>query len=66
MNLKWTDIGDIAIELNEKYPDIDPQWVNFMDLKQCICDLDIFDDNPNGCNERILEAIQASWIDEKD
>ena len=66
MSLKWTDIGDIAIELNEKYPGIDPQWVNFMDLKQWVCDLDIFDDNPNSCNERILEAIQANWIDEKD
>ncbi len=65
MHLKWTDVEDIAIELNEKYPDIDPQWVSFVCLRQWICDLETFSDDPERCNERILEAIQASWIDEK-
>lgn len=66
MHLHWTDIQDIAIALDAQHPDVDPQWVNFVDLKQWVCDLEAFDDNPDGCNERILEAIQANWIDEKD
>ena len=66
MNLKWTDVEDIAIELCEQYPDTDPQWVNFVDLKRWVCDLEYFSDDPARCNERILEAIQSAWIKEKD
>jgi FeS assembly protein IscX len=31
-NLEWLDVGDIAIELYENFPDIDPQWISFPDL----------------------------------
>jgi len=64
MNLKWTDTQDIAIELYEKFPDIEPQYVNFPDMHRWICELDGFDDEPNHSNEKILEAIQTAWIDE--
>ncbi|MCK5720494.1 MAG: Fe-S cluster assembly protein IscX [Thiomargarita sp.] len=64
MNLKWTDIQDIAIELCEKYPDIEPQYVSFPNLHKWICALDGFDDVSNHSNEKILEAIQQTWIDE--
>ncbi|WP_069472693.1 Fe-S cluster assembly protein IscX [Candidatus Marithrix sp. Canyon 246] len=64
MSLKWTDTLDIAIELYEKYPDIDPQYVNFPDLHKWICELEDFDDNPEASGEKILEAIQMAWIDE--
>jgi FeS assembly protein IscX len=30
--MKWTDINDIAIELSEAHPDVDPTKVNFVDL----------------------------------
>ena len=66
MHLKWTDVTDIAIALYEQYPDVDPQWINFVDLKQYVCALQDFQDDPDRCNERILEAIQAHWIQEKD
>ncbi len=66
MSLKWTDTLDIAIELDEKHPDVDPQYIRFTDLHQWVCDLDDFDDNPEASNEKILEAIQMTWIDEKD
>ena len=64
MALKWTDSIDIAIELTDKYPEVDPQYIRYTDLHQWICELDDFDDNPEASNERILEAIQMAWIDE--
>jgi FeS assembly protein IscX len=64
MSLKWEDSLDIAIELYEKYPDVDPQYIRFTDLHKWICDLDGFDDDPERSNEKILEAIQMNWIDE--
>tara|TARA_Y100000768_G_C23714958_1_gene557580 strand:- start:369 stop:566 length:198 start_codon:yes stop_codon:yes gene_type:complete len=65
MTLKWTDSLDIAIELDEKYPDIDPQHIRFTDLHKWICELDNFEDDPEKSNEKILEAIQMCWIEEK-
>jgi len=64
MSLKWTDTLDIAIELSEKFPDIDPRVIRFTDLHQWICDIDGFDDDPEKSGERILEAIQMAWIEE--
>ncbi|MFW2373483.1 MAG: Fe-S cluster assembly protein IscX [Gammaproteobacteria bacterium] len=66
MNLKWTDSLDIAIALDEAHPDVDPQYIRFTDLHQWVCDLDEFDDEPENSNEKILEAIQMNWIEEKD
>lgn len=65
MRLKWTDIQDIAIELHEKYPEIDPQYVSFTDLYSWILELAYFDDDPKQCGEKILEAIQSAWIEER-
>ena len=64
MALKWTDSLDIAIELDEKYPDIDPLHIRFTDLHKWICELDNFEDDPEKSNEKILEAIQMYWIEE--
>ncbi|EIJ41002.1 FeS assembly protein IscX [Beggiatoa alba B18LD] len=64
MSLKWTDVQEIAIQLAEQHADIDPQYVNFMDLHQWVCQLEAFDDDPEKSNEKILEAIQALWIEE--
>ncbi len=63
--LKWTDTLEIAIELNDNLPDIDPKYVRYTDLHGWICDLENFDDDPNKSNEKILEAIQMAWIEEK-
>ena len=65
MSLKWTDSLDIAIDLSEKYPDIDPKYIRFTDLHKWIIELENFDDNPDNSNEKILEAIQMNWIEEK-
>ena len=53
-DLYWQDIIDIAIELSENFEEIDPQWISFPDLHQKICNLDNFEDDPNGSNEKIL------------
>ncbi|MCW9023957.1 MAG: Fe-S cluster assembly protein IscX [Gammaproteobacteria bacterium] len=66
MSLKWTDTLDIAISLDEAHPDTDPQYVRFTDLHSWVCALDEFDDDPEHSSEKILEAIQMAWIDEKD
>ncbi len=65
MTLKWVNSFDIAIALDEKYPDIDPKTIRYTDLHQWICELDDFDDDPSRSNEKILEAIQMAWIEEK-
>ncbi|MFV2004013.1 MAG: Fe-S cluster assembly protein IscX [Gammaproteobacteria bacterium] len=66
MSLKWVDTLDIAIELDEKFPDVDPKFVNFVDLRQWVLDLEDFDDDPDHSGERILEAIQLAWMQEKE
>ena len=64
MKLDWLDVLDIAIELCEIYPDIDPQWISFPDLHKKVCNLDDFIGEPDKSNEKILEAIQSHWIEE--
>lgn len=64
--MKWTDSRDIAIQLAEQYPEIDPKMVRFTDLHQWIMALDGFSDQPNNSNEKILEAIILFWMDEVD
>lgn len=66
MSLNWTDSLDIAIALDEAHPDVDPQYVRFTDLHQWVCDLDEFEGDPEASSEKILEAIQMNWIEEKD
>jgi len=65
MILKWVDSLEIAIELDEAHPDVDPKFVNFVELRQWVMDLEDFDDDPEHSGERILEAIQLAWIEEK-
>ena len=66
MSIKWTDITEIAILLEEKYPDKDNINLRFTDLHNWILNLEGFDDSPGNSNEKILEAIQMAWIDERD
>lgn len=64
--MRWSDIQDIAIELEEKHPQADNVNLRFTDLRKWVVELDDFDDDPEGCNEKILEAIQMAWIEERD
>jgi len=62
--MKWTDSREIAIALAEKFPDADPNKINFVDLYKWILTLEGFSDDPKRCGEKILEAIQMAWIEE--
>ena len=62
--MKWTDSLDIAIELSEAHPEIDPRTIRFTDLHRWVMELPDFDDNLEHSGEKILEAIQMAWIDE--
>ena len=64
--MHWTDIDDIAIELVEAHPGVNPLTVNFVDLRNWVMALPGFEDDPDRCGEKILEAIQAAWIRERD
>ncbi|MDR3351934.1 MAG: Fe-S cluster assembly protein IscX [Zoogloeaceae bacterium] len=62
--MKWTDLQEIAFQLVERHPEQDPARVNFVDLRNWVLALPEFDDDPAHCGEKILEAIQQTWIDE--
>lgn len=66
MGLKWVDSLDIAIELDEGHPDVDPKQVRFTELRDWVLALEDFDDNPEHSGEKILEAIQMAWIEERE
>ena len=64
--MRWTDTLEIAIALADAYPDAKPLEIRFTQLHQMICGLEGFDDDPEGSNERVLEAVLTSWLEELD
>lgn len=64
--MRWTDVNDIAIALDEAHPDADVVNLRFTDLHRWVCGLAGFADDPKRSNEKILEAIQQAWIAERD
>jgi FeS assembly protein IscX len=65
MGLRWTDVQDIAIELEDAHPEADVVNLRFTDLHRWVMELPGFEDDPNRSNEKILEAIQMAWIAER-
>jgi len=63
--ISWTDSLDIAISLEDAHPDIDPITINFVELRELVIALEDFEEGDTQCGEKILEAIQMCWIDEK-
>lgn len=64
--MRWTDIQDIAIALEEHHPDADNVNLRFTDLRAWVLALPGFNDSADKCNEKILEAIQSSWLEERE
>lgn len=62
--MKWTDVQQIAEELYDLHPDVDPKTIRFVDLHNYVVELDGFDDDHRHGGEKVLEAIQQAWIDE--
>jgi len=63
--ISWTDSLEIAISLEDTHPDIDPITINFVELRELVIALEDFYEGDTQCGEKILEAIQMCWIDEK-
>lgn len=66
MGFKWIDVIDIAIGLEEAHPEVDVVNLRFTDLHKWVRELPEFDDDPEQSSEKILEAIQMSWLDERE
>lgn len=62
--MKWSDVTQVAEALYDKYPDIDPLTIRFTDLHNWVVGLEEFDDDHTRGGEKVLEAIQAAWIEE--
>jgi FeS assembly protein IscX len=66
VELSWTDVHEIGYRLFEAHPDVDPLTVRFTDLHRWVTELDGFTADPKASNEKVLEAIQMAWLDERD
>ena len=62
--IMWSDAEEIGIQLQEKFPDLDPLTVRFTDLHKYVIALEGFADDPAKSNEGRLEAIQMAWHEE--
>jgi FeS assembly protein IscX len=62
--IEWTDSEEIGIQLQEKFPELDPYTVRFTDLRQYVMGIPGFVGDPAKSNEGILEAIQTAWHEE--
>jgi FeS assembly protein IscX len=62
--MMWTDAEEIGIQLQEKFPDLDPLKVRFTELLTYVTALEGFADDPAKSNESRLEAIQMAWYEE--
>ncbi len=66
MSLRWTDVHEIAIKLEDAHPDVDVVNLRFTDLWKWVREIPEFDDEPERSNEKILEAIQMAWLEERE
>ena len=66
MALTWVDAEDIAAELVEVHPDVDPLTVRFTDLRRWVIELPDFKDDPMASSEGKLERIQMAWVAERE
>ena len=66
MKLKWTDVHEIGYQLAQAHPDTDPMTVRFTALHKLVRELPEFDDDLKHSNEKILEAIQMAWLEERE
>lgn len=62
--MDWNDAEEIGIQLQEKFPELDPLTVRFTDLHGYVTALEGFTGDPQKSNEGKLEAIQMAWHEE--
>jgi FeS assembly protein IscX len=62
----WLETEYIGELLHEHYPERDPLRIGFLELKKLVMGLPGFVERPgHHVNEKILEHIQAAWIEER-
>lgn len=62
----WLEVDRIAEELADAHPGVDPIGIKFVELRRMVEQIPGFSPDPaHPVNERILEAIQMSWLGEK-
>ncbi len=64
MKWTWRDIDEIAVDLAERHPTLDPLSLSLQDVKTLVLGLTTFNDEPDAVTQSILESIQAAWYDE--
>jgi len=63
----WTDVEEIALRLCAEHPEVDPLTVRFTALRALVEGLEGFAPPANQhVNEKILEAIQGAWHEERE
>ena len=62
--IDWKDAAEIGIQLQEKFPEMDPYAVRFTDLHKYVTELPGFTGDPLKSTEPQLEAIQNAWYEE--
>lgn len=63
--ISWTDTEEIGFRLLEAHPGTDPLTVRFTDLRDLVMALPGFVGTVEHCGEKILEAIQMAWLEER-
>ncbi len=63
--LGWKDFREIAEELYDANPELDPLTLRFTELHDMVCALPDFRDDPEKSTEPVLEAILQAWLDER-
>ncbi len=62
--ITWDDAEEIGIQLQEKYPHLDPLQTRFTELHKYVTGLAGFAGDPSKSTESKLEAIQMAWYEE--
>ncbi len=64
MKRTWRDVEEIALDLMELHPQVDPLTLTLPALKRLVLELPGFADDPDASTDPLLEAIQKAWYDE--
>jgi FeS assembly protein IscX len=60
----WRDADEIALDLVERHPGLDPLTLSFPEIRRLVLDLPTFHDDPDAATDRMIENIQSAWYDE--
>jgi len=64
MKRTWRDVDELALDLLERHPHLDPLTLKLVEVRQLVIDLPTFGDDPRAVDDPGLEAIQMAWYDE--